>query len=139
MKNKLINYKTETVLYDGIYGKVVSIIKKKSKYKQNDTALHFSMFEDTEKGDAPHDSDNWKVIIPLFNQLFAKGKCVFSAKYEGDYRSRIYINPSWEEVVYEAHKCVKANWPTDHVFLEAVDLEKTDKHGVKHYEFWFGS
>ncbi len=132
------DYKTEVILWDKLDENIMEVAKQRSKAKS--TRLRFCITEHIDcEGE---DTSKWKVESPVFNQLFTEGKCKFGHEdcwHTKGYTSKIYDNPLWEDVIWEAHLCLKKNGPSDHVFLEDVSLVETDKDGVKLYQFHFGS
>lgn len=140
MHEILDDYKTQVLIYEDLQKQITKIIKKRSKNKIVNADFIFSIFESSDEEMVQNANENdWLVKAPIFKQLFTSGKCDFHAKYEGAYKSQIYENPTWEDIVWETNSCVKFNGQLDHVFLESVDLKSIDKNGIKHFEFWFGS
>ncbi len=141
MKSIPQKFKIETCLYEELAKKVDCLVQKRSRGRDSSSGLRFSIFEDAEPASCGEfDIDSWMVKHPAFDQLFTHGECIFRAKYES-FQSKIYTNPTWADIVWEAHRCVHRDWPeVDHVFLESVKYASTRKlDGVKIYDMWFGS
>lgn len=116
--------KTKIATYDEMDNEVNKILGRAPK------RLRFSMYETTKEPEK-EDMSDWEVEYPDFNQRFTDGECVFVCN---EYESNIIKNPTWKHVLKEANNAACG----DHVFLEQVELDKTED-GVKFYDMWFGS
>lgn len=94
------------------------------------------------KADDPDD-----IPVDNLDQVAATGTVVFFAREDGrSFTSKVYENPTWADVALEANNMIHEMGYVDHIFLEAIHLDKAEtkkrnKSGdpASYYEFSMGS
>lgn len=110
---------TQTSTLDGLDDKIAQLLKSKRLQKSH---LNYSAWDEVEEN-----TDFGKTVVsyPDFDQTI-EGKYTF--KHYGTIK-----NPKYSQFIIDAAKDVRLRQPTDHIFLEQIDVEDGK------VEYWFGS
>lgn len=116
----------------------------KHKSAQGNVGFTFSMF-DSDYG-CPT-KGNWVVKHPDIwsDEPVFEGNCVFFSNYwriaDDQVNSEIMPNPRWEEIISEANRQLidPKDGSTACLFLEGFYELEPDSHGVRFFEFVWGS
>ena len=116
---KLTPPHTQTSTLDELDGKIAQLLKSKRLQKSH---FNYSAWDEVEEND---DFGQTIVSYPDFEQTI-----------EGEYAFKHYgtiKNPKYSQFIIDAAKDVRLRQPTDHIFLEQIDVEDGK------VEYWFGS
>ena len=88
----------------------------------NRPRITHSMFMDDPNGTVYSRKDAWAVVAPDFDQVAIKGNVKFTT-YDGG-TSRLYIDPTYEDILVAAQELIFMNDLHDHIFVEGAHFEE---------------
>lgn len=110
---------TQTSTLDELDDKIAALLKTKRLQKSH---LNYSAWDEVKE-----DEDFGQTIVSYPD---------FEQEIEGEYTFKHYgtiKNPKYSQFIIDAAKDVRLRQPTDHIFLEQIEIEDGK------VEYWFGS